>query len=150
MDNPLVKIQLGSQVEIHFDIRLKDGSVADSTRSFGKPMPFQLGTGVFSETLEKGLLGLSVGDKKKVMLLPQDAFGEPHPANIFQVPRAKFMSLELESPLEIGMIVEFEKVNGHPAPGIVSDISLEDVTIDFNHPLAGQVVLFDVEVVKVG
>ena len=149
MDKNLEVIGQNSQVEMHFDIRLKDGSVADSTRHFGRPMPFQMGTGVFAEKLEVALLGLKAGDKKKIMLLPDEAFGEPHPANIYQVPRSKFMSMEQEAPLEIGMIIEFEKVGGKPAPGILMEMTDDEVTIDFNHPLAGQVVLFDIEIMSV-
>lgn len=139
-----------SFVEMHFDIRLKDGSIADSTRNIGKPMPFNLGEGVFAEKLEKALIGLKAGDKKKVMLLPHEAFGEPHPANIFQVPKSKFKGTEVEDQLEEGLIIEFTQPSGQPRPGIVTEIGETELTVDFNHPLAGQVVLFDIEIISVG
>jgi FKBP-type peptidyl-prolyl cis-trans isomerase SlpA len=130
---------------MHFDIRLKDGSIADSTRSVGQPMQFQLGTGVFSEKLEAELVGMKIGDKKKIMLLPHEAFGEPHPANVYQVPKNRFKDMELEP----GLIVIFTQLNGDELPGIVREIGEEEVTIDFNHPLAGQVVLFDIEIMAI-
>lgn len=136
-----------SKISIHFDIRLKDGSIADSTRNVKKPMTFTLGEGVFSEKLERDLLGLKVGDKKKIMLLPDDAFGQPHPASIFQVPKNKFASLQ--EPLEVGLIIEFGQADGTLRPGIITAITDEEVTVDFNHPLAGQVVLFDIEIVAI-
>lgn len=136
-----------STVQVHFDIRLKDGSIADGTRSIGRPMEFTLGTGVFHEKLETALLGLQAGDKKKVMLLPEEAFGEAHPANIFQVPVNRFQ--QLDEPLEVGMIIMFTEANGNPRPGIIQAIEGTEATVDFNHPLAGQVVLFDIEIITV-
>jgi FKBP-type peptidyl-prolyl cis-trans isomerase SlpA len=134
---------------MHFDIRLKDGSIAESTRSFKNPMTFTLGQGVFSDKLEQEMLGLKVGDKKKIMLLPEDAFGEPHPANIYQVSRDRFAKMEQDTPLEEGLIVAFVQQNGDELPGIIREIDAEEVTVDFNHPLSGQVVLFDIEIMEV-
>ncbi|MDF2690563.1 MAG: peptidylprolyl isomerase [Gammaproteobacteria bacterium] len=142
-------IQPGSTVSMHFDIRLKDGSIAESTRSFKNPMTFTLGQGVFSDKLEQEMLGLKVGDKKKIMLLPEDAFGEPHPANIYQVSRDRFAKMEQDTPLEEGLIVAFVQQNGDELPGIIREIDAEEVTVDFNHPLSGQVVLFDIEIMEV-
>ncbi|MDO8954319.1 MAG: FKBP-type peptidyl-prolyl cis-trans isomerase [Gammaproteobacteria bacterium] len=138
-----------STVSMHFDIRLKDGSIAESTRNFKLPMTFEMGKGIFSDKLELDLLGLKVGDKKKIMLLPDDAFGEPHPANIYQVSRDRFTKLEQDTPLEEGLIIGFAQQNGEDLPGIVREMDDEEVTIDFNHPLSGQVVLFDIEIMEV-
>lgn len=138
-------IQKNSMVTMHFDIRLKDGSIAESTRAF-KPMQFQMGTGVFSEKLEEKLLELKSGDKPKVMLMPEDAFGEAHPANIFQVPADKFTGKEN---VEIGMIFLFTQPSGQEIPGIIRAIDAHEVTVDFNHPLSGQVILFDIEIIEV-
>jgi len=144
-----MSIQAGNEVSLHFDVRLKDGSVADSTREIGQPFTFTLGRGVFSEKFEGELIGLKVGDKKKVMLLPQDAFGEPHPANVFQVPLSKFKGSPVEHELEPGLIIQFAQMNGQDMPGMVREVNGSEVTVDFNHPLAGHVVLFDVEIMNV-
>ena len=144
-----MKIEADSQVTLHFDVRLKDGSVADSTREIGEPFTFQMGRGVFSDKFESALVGMSQGDKKKIMLLPQDAFGEPHPANVFQVPMSKFKGSPVENDLEPGVILQFTQMNGQDMPGLVREVGEEEVTVDFNHPLAGHVVLFDVEILGV-
>ena len=142
-------IQKNSILTLHFDLRLKDGSIAESTRNIGKPMQVQLGQGVFSEALEQKLLGLKVGDKPKIMLMPEDAFGEAHPANIYQVPKSQFSRHNFDTPLEIGLIIAFMQPNGVELPGIIRAIETEEVTVDFNHPLAGQVILFDIEILAV-
>ncbi len=136
-----------SAVSMHIDIRLKDGSVADSTRELKKPMSFQMGTETFSDKLESSLLGLKPGDKKKIMLFPNEAFGESHPANIYQIPKSQLAKMADE--YEVGTIILFAQPNGKQMPGIVREIGETEVCIDFNHPLAGQVVLFDVEIVEV-
>ena len=138
-------IQKDSIVTMHFDIRLKDGSIADSTRNVGRPMQFTMGKGIFSQKLEDALLGLGAGDKKKIMLLPDEAFGAPHPANIYEFPKAKFSGFELEE----GLIISFAQKDGSELPGVVRSIGETEVTVDFNHPLAGQVILFDLEIVAV-
>ncbi len=138
-----------SEISIHFDIRLKDGSVADSTRNIGKAFQFKLGTGVFADKLEEKLVGLSVGAKPKIMLLPEDAFGEPHPAQIYQVPKAKFSQADGAETLEVGSIFLFSQPNGQEVPGIIQAIDEHEITVDFNHPLAGQVILFDIEVMAI-
>ena len=140
-------IKKDSHIAIHFDIRLKDGSIADSTRNIGKPFHFQLGTGVFADKLEEKLIGLTVGDKPKIMLLPEDAFGEPHPAQIYQVPKAKFSQAEGAETLEVGSIFMFTQPNGQEIPGIIQAIDEHEITVDFNHPLSGQVILFDIEII---
>ena len=142
-----IAIGSSSEVLMHLDIRLKDGSVAESTKSMSKPVSFTMGEGVFSDKFEKEILGMKPGDNKKVMLLPKDGFGEAHPANVFQVPKEKFTNFS--EPLEQGLIIEFAQINGSEQLGVVKEISDNEVTIDFNHPLSGQVVLFDVSVVAV-
>ena len=142
-------IQANSIVTMHFDLRLKDGSVAESSRNIGQPMTFTMGDGTFSAQFESAILGLSCGDKKKVMLLPQHAFGQAHPANVFQVPLSKFHGTDLEGKLEIGLIVNFAQLNGQEMPGIIRELNHHEATVDFNHPLAGQVVLFDIEIINI-
>ncbi len=142
-------IEVGSIVTMHFDVRLKDGSVAESTRNIGAPMTFQVGhDDFFSEKLEQQLLGLNIGAKPKIMLMPEDAFGPAHPANIYQVPRAQFKG-ELANQLEVGLIINFTQLDGRDIPGVIRELDAHEVTVDFNHPLAGQVVLFDIEIIDV-
>jgi FKBP-type peptidyl-prolyl cis-trans isomerase SlpA len=141
-------IQKDSLVTMHFDVRLKDGSIAESTRTIGKPMTFQMGKDFFSPKLETELLGLEIGAKPKIMLMPEDAFGPIHPANIYQVPRTQFKGT-LAQELEVGLIVVFTQPDGRELPGIIHALDEVEATVDFNHPLAGQVILFDIEIIDV-
>ena len=83
-----MKIENNSEVTLHFTIKLKDGSVADSTHSSGKPAKFTMGDGSLSDNFEKCLLGLESEQSKSIELNAEDAFGLPNPDNIHHMDEA--------------------------------------------------------------
>lgn len=135
-----------STVLFHFTIKLEDGSVADSTQVHGKPAKLQMGDGSLTENFESCLLGLASGAKKVFELTPDDAFGPINPDNIHHMERSRF-GAELE--LEEGAILSFTQPNGAEIPGIIRGVAGDSVTVDFNHPLAGHNVTFEVEILAV-
>lgn len=135
-----------SQVVMHFSIKLEDGSAADSSRVHGKPARFRMGDGNLTANFEKHLLGLQAGDEREFVLEPDEAFGQPLEANIYQLDRSKFSD---ETPAEVGSIIAFTQPDGRELPGIVRKVADNTVTIDFNHPLAGQRIVFAVEILSV-
>ena len=139
-------IGASSTVIFHFDIKLADGSAAESTRVHNKPAKSQMGDGSLSPAFEAQLMGFNAGDSKTFTLAPQDAFGMPNPDNIYYVDRSRF---SLEAPAQVGMIIGFAMPDGSELPGLVRDVVGDSVTIDFNHPLAGQTLTFSVEIVQV-
>ena len=92
------------------------------------------------------LLGLKKGDKKSFKLGPEDAFGQSDPNNIHYMDRSRF-GADLQ--VEEGMILAFAQPDGSEIPGIIRSAAGDSVTVDFNHPLAGQTVIFDVEIIDV-
>ncbi|MFT2091610.1 FKBP-type peptidyl-prolyl cis-trans isomerase [Paraglaciecola sp. 2405UD69-4] len=139
-------ITQGSEVVLHFDLKLADGSAADSTRVNDKPAKLVMGDGSLTANFEACLLGLVAGEKKSFTLEANDAFGMPNPDNIHHLERSKFGA---DTPAEEGMIIAFTQPDGSELPGIVREVTGESVTVDFNHPLAGQVITFDVEILTV-
>lgn len=139
-------ISQGSEVVLHFDLKLADGSAADSTRVNDKPAKLVMGDGSLTLNFEDCLLGLKEGDKKSFTLEANDAFGMPNPDNLHHLERSKFNA---ETPAEEGMIIAFTQPDGTELPGIVREVTGDSVTVDFNHPLAGQVITFDVEILSV-
>lgn len=135
-----------STVTLHFTIKLKDGSVADSTQNMGKPARFVVGDGSLSPNFEQCLLGLKAGESKSIELAADDAFGQPNPDNIHHMDKSKFVG---DAQVEVGTIMAFSSPDGMEIPGIITAIEGESVTVDFNHPLAGQDVIFDVEILSV-
>lgn len=139
-------IENSSIVTLHFTIKLENGSIADSTHNMGKPAQLVIGDGSLSENFENHLIGMLSGDKKSVELKAEDAFGAPNPDNIHHMDRAKFVG---EAAVELGTIMAFSGPDGVEIPGIITDIAGDSVTVDFNHPLAGQDVTFEVEILSV-
>ena len=135
-----------NEVILHFDLKLEDGSAADSTRVNNKPAKMVMGDGSLTPNFEACLLGLKKGDKKSFKLGPEDAFGQSDPNNIPYMDRSRFGA---DLKVEEGMILAFSQPDGSEIPGIIRSAAGDSVTVDFNHPLAGQTVIFDVEIIDV-
>ena len=138
-------VQNKSRVLAHLVLTLADGSIVQATRAEGKPALLQLGDGSLSQQLETEILGLKPGDKKQFTLAPIQAYGEISPDLIQYFNFRKFAN---SGPAEIGAIILFSAMDGSERPGIIRDISGDSVTVDFNHPLAGQAVTFEIEVLQ--
>ncbi|WP_374706813.1 FKBP-type peptidyl-prolyl cis-trans isomerase [Shewanella sp. MBTL60-112-B2] len=130
----------------HMNIVLEDGSTAESTRSSGKPARFNVGDESLSPAFEAEIVNLKQGDKHNFTLQPADTFGESNPDAVHHMDRSRFPA---DMKLESGVIVSFAGPGGSEIPGMVRDVVADSVTIDLNHPLAGQVLTFELEVVQV-
>jgi FKBP-type peptidyl-prolyl cis-trans isomerase SlpA len=139
-------VQRESAVLVHFTLKLEDGSTAESTRANGKPALFRLGDSSLSAALEQALLGSTVGEKRNFTLAPEDAFGSISPDLIQYFSRRDF--IDAGEP-EVGAIMLFSGMGGSEMPGVIREVSGDSITVDFNHPLAGHRVQFDVEVLEI-
>lgn len=140
------QVHADSTVLVHYDLKLEDGTLAESTRRGNKPELFRLGDQSLSPALEHELLGLRAGDKKSFSLAPEAAFGPVNPDLVqFFSPR-NFMETGVP---EVGTIMLFTAINGNEMPGIIQAVTDESITVDFNHPLAGRQVFFDIEVLAI-
>lgn len=130
---------------IHYTVYLEDGSVADT--SVGEePLEFLFGYENIVPGLEDALEGLVAGDKKTVVVAPDDAYGEFIADDFQEVPREQFPD---DAPLELGMQLVLEDEEGFHVPATIDKIEGDTVTLNFNHPLAGKTLKFDVEVISV-
>ncbi|WJV53351.1 FKBP-type peptidyl-prolyl cis-trans isomerase [Pectobacteriaceae bacterium CE90] len=140
------RVQANSAVLVHFTLTLEEGSVAEDTRESGKPALFRLGDDSLSAELEQQLLGLQAGDTRQFSLSPESAFGPSNPDLVQFFLRRDFAQTGVP---EVGTIMLFSGVGGDDMPGIIREVAEESITVDFNHPLAGHTVTFDVEVLAV-
>ena len=135
------RIGQNTQVTLHFALRLETGDTVDST--FDKsPATFKVGDGSLLPGFEAALFGFKAGDKRTLEILPENAFGQPNPQNVQVIPRSQFKDMELSQ----GLLVIFNDAANTELPGVVKEFDDEQVTIDFNHPLAGKTLTFDVEI----
>ena len=139
-----VRIGAETEVTLHFALKLEDGNVVDST--FDKqPATFKVGDGNLLPGFELALYGLKAGDKRTLSIDPEQGFGQPNPANVQVMPRDQFKGMELSH----GLLVIFNDAAKTELPGVVKEFDEQRVTIDFNHPLAGKTLAFDVEIIDV-
>ena len=139
------KIQEGSSVTLHFSLLLPSGEEIDSTRN-AKPATFVVGDGNLLPGFEASLMGKSTGYAEQIRLQPEHAFGERNDANIRLLPRDKFS--ELGNDLEEGLMVSFQSPEGE-LPGVVIAVYEDTLKVDFNHPLSGREIIFDVAILDV-
>lgn len=138
------RIGSGTQVTLHFAIKLEDGGVVDST--FDKqPATFAVGDGSLLPGFEQALYGLKAGDQRSLPISPEQGFGQPNPQNLQVMPRSQFADMELSE----GLLIIFNDAANAELPGVVKAFDERQVTIDFNHPLAGKQLTFDVEIIEV-
>lgn len=138
-----MQIERGTKVKLHFSLALEDGSLIDS--NFDKqPASFIIGDGNLLPGFESAILGLESGQKREFTIPPENAFGQHNPQNVQDVDRTNFA----EDKLEIGAVFSFQNGDGE-LPGVIIGIEDEKVMIDFNHPLAGQSILFKVEILQI-
>lgn len=140
-----MEIAQGKQVQLHFALKLEDGQVVDSTFD-REPATLTVGDGNLPEGFESLLIGLSVGDKKSFVVPPENAFAQPNPNNIQHMKRSDFAA---DMVLEEGMVVSFADANQAELPGVIKQVEDNLVIVDFNHPLAGRELTFDVEILNV-
>ena len=127
---------------IHYTLKNGQGEVLDSSAG-GDPLPYLHGASNIVPGLEKELTGLAVGDKKDVDVAPEEGYGQPNPAMIQDVPREAFPE---DAEVAPGVQFLMQGEQGQPIPIWITAVEGDVVTLDANHPLAGQTLHFAIEV----
>ena len=145
--NEQTRITEGSQVALHFEVSLENGTVIDSTFERPSPVTLTIGDGSLLEGFEKVLLNLQAGDMRTASLSPDEAFGQWNADNVQSFGHAPFLASG--NLPEVGTMMEYADKGNSTLVGVVREVDADTVKVDFNHPLAGQNVLFRVQVFKV-
>lgn len=135
----------GDTVRIHYTGKLTGGEVFDSSEG-RDPLEFQLGSGMVIAGMDAGIMGMAVGDKKTLNIPSDQAYGPRHEEGIQAVPKGDFPP---EIPLEVGLQLQMQTPDGRAMPVTVAEISETEVTLDANHRLAGEDLIFDVELTDI-
>lgn len=140
-----MKIGPGTVVSLDYTLRIDNGELVDSSRERG-PLNFVFGAEQIIPGLERQLEGLQKGDERKIVVSPDEGYGPTIPEAVHEIPRGEFPSnIELRK----GLMLYAVDATGKQIPFSVKTFNEEHVTIDFNHPLAGKTLIFDVRVVGV-
>jgi FKBP-type peptidyl-prolyl cis-trans isomerase SlpA len=132
------------RVTLHFSVLLESGEEIDSTRR-SKPATFTVGDGSLLPGFERALFGLTAGADEQLRIAAADGFGELREENLRFMPIAQFAPSVAPEP---GLVVSFAGPGGE-LPGVVKAIEGDLVVVDFNHPLAGKNLIFDVSILRV-
>ena len=138
-------IDKGTKVTLHFALKFTDGQIVDST--FEKePATLEIGDDNLPENFETYLLGLKAGDRETFEVPPEKAFGQHNPSNVQSFKRHEFSA---DMVLEPGVVVSFADARQQELPGVISRVEGDEVDVDFNHPLSGRTLIFEVEIIDV-
>ena len=146
--NEEIRLEEGSHVELHFEVSLPNGVVIDSTFNRPEPVALTIGDDSLLGGFEKVLMGLKAGDTRTAHLPATDAFGEWQQDNVQHFSPSQFALISDDLP-SVGAMIEFNDKGNNSLVGVVSAVNDKQISVDFNHPLAGQDVLFKVAIFKV-
>jgi peptidylprolyl isomerase len=142
----MTQVKSGDTVRIHYTGTLQDGSTFDSSQG-RDPLQFEVGSGQIIPGLDSAIPGMAVGDSKTVEVPSAEAYGPINPAMRQSIPRD---GIPADIPLEIGTQLQMQTPDGQAMPVTVVELDDAAVTLDANHPLAGQDLTFAIELVSIG
>jgi len=141
----LATIKEGDTVKVHYTGTITDGTVFDSSRE-REPLEFKLGEGKLIPGFEKAVVGMNVGDTSKVTIPSDEAYGEKREDMVIDVDRGQ---IPPDIKPEVGQQLQIQQKDGGTIPVVITEVTDETVQLDANHPLAGQDLTFEIEVVDV-
>lgn len=137
--------QNGDKVRVHYEGTLKTGETFDSSKG-REPLEFTVGSGQVIKGFDEGVKGMKVGEKKTVEIPVGDAYGEKSEDLIIEFPKAQFPG---DMNPEVGQQLMMSNGSGQSFPVTIREIKDDSVLLDANHPLAGQDLIFNIELVEI-
>jgi peptidylprolyl isomerase len=135
----------GDTVKVHYRGKLQDGSVFDV--SDREPLQFTIGGGQFIPGFEEAVVGMNPGDSKTTEVPAEKAFGHYQEDMVVVLPKSQFVDWDLEP--TVGERVPIPRPDGQPIDVTVTEVTESDVIVDGNHPLAGEDLTFDIELIDI-
>jgi len=135
----------GDKVKVHFTGKLKSGKIFDSSKD-SKPLEFTIGAGEMMPGFEKAIIGMTLGGTKAFTVLPEEAYGSRREELVATVEKSHFPP---DITPTIGQPLQITLPEGEVLDLLITSIDGDMVTIDANHPLAGEALLFEVELVEI-
>lgn len=141
----MAQVKDGDTVKVHYTGKLINGEQFDSSTG-REPLEFTVGAGMMIKGFDAALPGMSVGDKKTVNIPAADAYGEKDPTAVIPFPKE---NVPADMKLEPGMQLTLTNQEGQPFPVVVTEIQDDVIVLDANHFLAGEELVFDIELVEI-
>lgn len=135
----------GDKVKVHYHGRLRNGETFDSSQG-RDPLEFEVGAGQMIKGFDEGVKGMQVGDKKTVEIGAGDAYGHREEENMIEFPKDQFPA---DMKPEPGAQLMLSNDEGQQFPVVIVEVKDDSVVLDANHPLAGQDLIFDIEMMDI-
>ena len=142
----MTQVKKGDKIKIHYHGKLTDGSTFDSSEG-REPLEFEVGSGMVIPGFDEGVTGMIIGEKKTINIPAMEAYGPKQEELLMEFPLDKFPS---DMKPEVGMALNMSNQDGQQFPVVIAAVNEEVVVLDGNHPLAGQDLIFDLELVEIG
>jgi len=135
----------GDKVKVHYHGKLTNGNTFDSSEG-REPLEFEIGGGMVIAGFDDGVTGMIIGEKKTVNIPADQAYGPKQEEMIMEFPKDRF---PVDMVLEVGQQLNMNNGSGQNFPVVIVEIKEEVVILDANHPLAGEELVFDLEMVQI-
>jgi FKBP-type peptidyl-prolyl cis-trans isomerase 2 len=139
------QVKTGDKVKVHYHGRLTNGETFDSSEG-RQPLEFEVGSGMVIKGFDDGVTGMKVGEKKTINIPAENAYGPQNAEMIIEYPRSQFPE-HIE--LEVGTPLVMSSASGQQYQVKIVEIKDDVVVLDANHPLAGEELIFDLELVEI-
>lgn len=139
------KVKSGDKVKVHYHGRLEDGTTFDSSAG-REPLEFEVGSGLVIKGFDDGVMGMGVGEKRTINIPVDEAYGPKDPERMVEFPKANFPP---DMKPEVGMRLNMTGGHGEVIPVVIAEVGEDTVLLDANHPLAGEPLIFDIELVEI-
>lgn len=139
------QVKSGDKVKVHYHGKLTSGETFDSSAG-RQPLEFEVGSGMVIKGFDSGVMGMVVGDKRTLTISVDDAYGPRNPDMMINFPKDRFPE---GMEIEVGMPLVMNNGSGEQFQVRVAGIEGENVVLDANHPLAGEELIFDIELVEI-
>ena len=141
----MCKVKQGNKIKVHYTGQLEDGTVFDSSQD-RDPLEFEVGSGQIIPGIDKGVVEMKVGETRKLTVEPENGYGPVREDLVGKVDKSAFPD---DIDPQIGQQLQMDRSDGDPIQVVVTAIEGDKVTLGANHPLAGQTLVFDVEVAEI-
>lgn len=139
------QVKSGDKIKVHYHGRLTDGTTFDSSEG-REPLEFEVGGGMVIAGFDNGVLGMAIGEKKTIEIPVDEAYGAANPEMLVEYPLNQFPE---DMAPEAGMRLNMTNGSGQVIPVVIKEVKEDLVVLDANHPLAGQDLVFDLELVEI-
>ena len=139
------QVKSGDKVKVHYHGKLTSGETFDSSAGH-EPLEFEVGSGMVMKGFDDGVTGMKPGEKKTINIRAEEAYGQKNPDMLMNYPKDRFPA---DMQVEVGMPLVMSDPSGQQFQVKVSEIKDEVIVLDANHPLAGEELIFDLELVEI-